>query len=118
MEATPEKSSAKKKRKKQKKKKAHKKQREQQKQQKPLKQKRKKDKDKRREEAPAKRLKTHPGATPTPRHPFEVDPSDHVESDLRAYSDVVGVLLKIAARCGRPGGALRIWDPFYCDGHV
>ena len=47
-----------------------------------------------------------------------MDPTDHSETDVRAYRDIVTVLLALAKRCGRTAATLRIWDPFYCDGGV
>lgn len=58
-------------------------------------------------------------------HPFEVDDSDHCETPLRAYQDLVVVLDQLLVDKNktnknpkRPRSSLRIYDPYYCDGGV
>jgi hypothetical protein len=53
-----------------------------------------------------------------PSHPFEVDESDHCESPLEAYRDVLSLLDFIAKSLGKNRETLRIYDPYYCDGGV
>jgi hypothetical protein len=67
-------------------------------------------------DAPAnKRQRTADGP---PLHPFEVDDSDHCETPVHAYKDVVQLLDFIAKSLGKKRDSLRIYDPYYCDGGV
>jgi hypothetical protein len=65
-------------------------------------------------------------------HPFEVDDSDHCETPLKAYQDLIVLLDRLLDgnadestadgnnnRFNRkPRSSLRIYDPYYCDGGV
>ena len=53
-----------------------------------------------------------------PSHPFEVDDTDHCETPLEAYRDVIAVLDRIAQSLGKTRKAMLIYDPYYCDGGV
>jgi hypothetical protein len=53
-----------------------------------------------------------------PIHPFEVDDSDHCETSLDAYKDVVLLLDFIAKSLGKRREILSIYDPYYCNGGV
>jgi hypothetical protein len=47
--------------------------------------------------------------------------ADHMETSERAIRDVAHVLHIVASCClpgGSPHSALRLWDPFYCQGTV
>jgi len=74
------------------------------------------------DDAPSSSSLVEPNARPAAQivghHPFEVDPLDHCETDLRAYQDVATLLDEVAPLLGRTNGTLRIYDPYYCDGGV
>jgi hypothetical protein len=55
-----------------------------------------------------------------PLHPFEPDPKDHCETDVRAHRDIVTALTILAKRVFGYQNArdLKIWDPYFCDGKV
>jgi hypothetical protein len=53
-----------------------------------------------------------------PSHPFEVDDTDHCETPLEAYRDVIPLLDRIAQSLGKTRKAMMIYDPYYCDGGV
>jgi hypothetical protein len=53
-----------------------------------------------------------------PQHPFEVDDTDHCETPMQAYQDVLDVLDQLAKSINRKRSTLRIYDPYYCDGGV
>jgi hypothetical protein len=63
-------------------------------------------------------------SVPTPavasEHPFVADPGDHAETPFEAYRDIEPLLFRLVERLGRKGGkaALRIYDPFFCEGSV
>ena len=46
------------------------------------------------------------------------DPADDCETPDVAYAHIAPLLRKLAQRLGKPPGALRIWDPYYCAGGV
>lgn len=56
-----------------------------------------------------------PAATHAP-HPFATDPGDHAETPLCAYAHIAPLLRRLAKRLGTTPAALRIYDPFYCEG--
>lgn len=49
-------------------------------------------------------------------YPFEVNPDDHCETSLEAYSHIAPVLEVLAANLGKKKEQLSIFDPFYCAG--
>lgn len=53
-----------------------------------------------------------------PAYPFVVDESDHAESPLDAYEDIVPILKQLARSLGVKPKALKIYDPYYCGGAV
>lgn len=53
-----------------------------------------------------------------PRYPFQVDDTDHCETPLQAYRDVIDVLDRLARSLNKSRSTLRIYDPYYCDGGV
>ena len=53
-----------------------------------------------------------------PSYPFEVDDTDHCETPLDAYRDVIAVLDQIAKSLGKTRNSVSIYDPYYCDGGV
>lgn len=53
-----------------------------------------------------------------PSYPFEVDDTDHCETPLDAYRDVVAVLDQISQSLGKTRNSLLIYDPYFCDGGV
>lgn len=53
-----------------------------------------------------------------PAHPFAADESDHCETSLAAYRDVVPLLDKIASSMGKNRSSLSLYDPYYCAGGV
>ena len=46
------------------------------------------------------------------------DPADDCETPDDAYAHIAPLMRKLAQRLGKPPGALRIWDPYYCAGGV
>lgn len=56
--------------------------------------------------------------TERPAYAFEVDETDHCETPLEAYRDLLVVLDKIAASVGKTRGTLLIYDPYFCNGGV
>jgi len=58
------------------------------------------------------------GTKASEHHPFEVDPLDHCETDVRAYQDIAVLLNEVAGKMNRTAGTLQIYDPYYCDGGV
>lgn len=59
-------------------------------------------------------------ATPgeQPRHPFQVDDTDHCETPSQAYQHVLDILDQLAKSINKKRSNLRIYDPYYCDGGV
>ena len=53
-----------------------------------------------------------------PRYSFEVDDTDHCETPLQAYRDILDVLDRLAKSLHKTRATLRIYDPYYCDGGV
>jgi hypothetical protein len=52
-------------------------------------------------------------------HPFPTDVGDHCETPLEAYTDVVPLLRGLARDLGLSSpAALRIYDPFFCEGSM
>ena len=47
---------------------------------------------------------------------FAADEEDHCETAPEAYADISPLLRLLAAELGRPAEALRIYDPYYCNG--
>ena len=53
-----------------------------------------------------------------PRYSFQVDDTDHCETPIQAYKDVLPVLDRIAKSLNKKRCNLTIYDPYYCDGGV
>ena len=53
-----------------------------------------------------------------PKYSFQVDDTDHCETPLNAYKDLVDILDKICDSLGKNRSSLIIYDPYYCDGSV
>ena len=49
---------------------------------------------------------------------FEADELDHCETAPEAYAHVAPVLRQLATSLGTDTAALRIYDPYYCNGAV
>ena len=54
----------------------------------------------------------------TARFAFKVDDTDHCETPLQAYQDIVDILDKLASSMKKTRSSLRIYDPYYCDGGI
>jgi hypothetical protein len=53
-----------------------------------------------------------------PEFPFLTDETDHAETPLDAYEDIVPILKQIAKCLGKKPHQLVIYDPYYCGGTV
>jgi len=53
-----------------------------------------------------------------PNYSFQVDDTDHCETPLQAYRDILDILDRIASNLNKKRSTLRIYDPYYCDGGV
>ena len=53
-----------------------------------------------------------------PRYSFQVDDTDHCETPMQAYKDLLDVLDRIAKSLNKKRSNLIIYDPYYCDGGV
>jgi len=53
-----------------------------------------------------------------PRYSFQVDDTDHCETPIQAYKDLLPVLDRIAKSLNKKRSNLVIYDPYYCDGGV
>ncbi|KAG2495856.1 hypothetical protein HYH03_006094 [Edaphochlamys debaryana] len=51
-------------------------------------------------------------------HDFATEPGDHAETPLQAYEHIAPLLERIATRLGVTKAALRIYDPFFCEGRM
>lgn len=49
-------------------------------------------------------------------HPFETEPGDHAETPFDAYEHIAPLLTRLARRLDTTPAALRIYDPYYCEG--
>jgi hypothetical protein len=49
---------------------------------------------------------------------FDADPKDHCETPFIAYRDIEPFLFRIALSLKRSKAALRIYDPYFCEGSV
>ena len=62
----------------------------------------------------------NPGAPREPpaatEHPFETEPGDHAETPFEAYEHIAPLLHRLARRLDKTPSALRIYDPYYCEG--
>jgi len=75
---------------------------------------------------PAKRRKQSDNSIPwnpkatsgKPSHPFKVDDTDHCETPIGAYQDIIALIDQIAINLGKTRQAVLIYDPYYCDGGV
>lgn len=52
------------------------------------------------------------------QHKFEVDATDHCETPLEAYKDIVLLLDYWARAIGKARADLIIYDPYYCNGGI
>lgn len=53
-----------------------------------------------------------------PRYSFQVDDTDHCETPIQAYKDLLPVLDRIAKSLNKKRSNLVVYDPYYCDGGV
>jgi len=53
-----------------------------------------------------------------PRYSFQVDDTDHCETPIQAYKDLLPILDRIAKSLNKKRSNLIIYDPYYCDGGV
>jgi hypothetical protein len=53
-----------------------------------------------------------------PQYEFEVDDTDHCETPLQAYRDLLELLDRLAKSLGKNRSTLSIYDPYYCNGGV
>ncbi|KAG2453624.1 hypothetical protein HYH02_001839 [Chlamydomonas schloesseri] len=51
-------------------------------------------------------------------HAFATEPGDHAETPLQAYEHIEPLLARLATRLGTTKAALRIYDPFFCEGRM
>eukprot|EP00959_Pyramimonas_sp_CCMP1952_P339875 7117950-Pyramimonas_sp.AAC.1 len=52
-------------------------------------------------------------------YPFAVtDVGDHAETPIEAYQHIAPLLTRLAKRLGTTPEALRIYDPFFCEGRM
>lgn len=51
-------------------------------------------------------------------HPFTADPGDHAETPADAYGHIAHVLERLSRRLGTTPAALRIYDPYFCEGSM
>ncbi|EFJ45758.1 hypothetical protein VOLCADRAFT_105839 [Volvox carteri f. nagariensis] len=51
-------------------------------------------------------------------HGFATEPGDHAETPLQAYEHIEPLLARLATRLGTTKAALRIYDPFFCEGRM
>jgi len=49
-------------------------------------------------------------------HTYKVDPLDHAETDVRAYSHVTPLMKMLAKELSKPSEELGLWDPYFCKG--
>ena len=49
-------------------------------------------------------------------HPYETEPGDHAETPIEAYEHIAPLLTRLARRLDTTPEALRIYDPYYCEG--
>ena len=67
--------------------------------------------------APIESLATDPGLLDIPtEHLFETEPGDHAETPYEAYEHIAPLLNRLARRLDKTPSALRIYDPYYCEG--
>eukprot|EP00980_Cylindrotheca_fusiformis_P016162 scaffold4805_cov136-Cylindrotheca_fusiformis.AAC.17 len=53
-----------------------------------------------------------------PQYSFQVDDTDHCETPMDAYRDLLDVLDRLAKSLGKTRSNLKIYDPYFCDGGV
>lgn len=59
------------------------------------------------------------GNDPSMNFPYDVDPDDHCESPLEAYTDIVPLLDSYRRRIRKQSNdQLSIYDPYFCNGRV
>ena len=56
--------------------------------------------------------------TSSSRFAFKVDDTDHCETPLKAYQDIVDILDQLARSLNKSRSSLIIYDPYYCDGGI
>jgi hypothetical protein len=56
--------------------------------------------------------------TVRPSYEFQVDDTDHCETPLEAYRDLLELLDQLATSLGKTRSTLSIYDPYYCNGGV
>ena len=49
-------------------------------------------------------------------HTYEVDPLDHAETEVRAYSHVTPLMKLLAKELRKQQSELGLWDPYFCKG--
>ena len=49
-------------------------------------------------------------------HTYNVDPLDHAETDVRAYSHVTPLMKLLAGELEKSPEELGLWDPYFCKG--
>ena len=57
-------------------------------------------------------------ATQPPQYAFQVDDTDHCETPLKAYQDIVVVLDRICDKLNKSRKSLIVYDPYYCNGGI
>ncbi|CAJ1960376.1 unnamed protein product [Cylindrotheca closterium] len=53
-----------------------------------------------------------------PQYSFQVDDTDHCETPVEAYRDLLDVLDKICKSLNKTRAKLLVYDPYYCNGGV
>lgn len=53
-----------------------------------------------------------------PQYSFQVDDTDHCETPLDAYRNLLDLLDRLSHSLGKDRSSLVIYDPYYCDGGV
>ena len=56
--------------------------------------------------------------TTTARFAFKVDDTDHCETPLKSYQDIVDILDQLAHSLHKSRSSLIIYDPYYCNGGI
>ena len=51
-------------------------------------------------------------------YPYTVNDDDHCETPVEAYSDIASFLNTVALSVGKTNEALKIFDPYHCEGSV
>lgn len=53
-----------------------------------------------------------------PKYSFQVDETDHCETPVEAYRDLLDVLDRLCKSMNKTRATLQIYDPYYCNGGV